>query len=259
MVNGNKEDILELKDRVAIVTGGASGIGLETVKKFVRAGAKGVVAADISSVQNTELLGSLDKDHREKIQFMQTDVSQEDQVKRMVTDTVAAWGRVDILVNNASVCPVVRWEETNLESWNEVLSVNLTGMYLCSKEVIPHMVSEKWGRIIMVSSSAAYQGSYIAHPAYGVSKAGVIALMKNIAKTFSSKGILANAVVPGPVDTAMSARFTPEQRESFIQSTLLKRYGQAEEIAAVILFLSSPRSGYMTGSTVHVNGGQLLI
>jgi 3-oxoacyl-[acyl-carrier protein] reductase len=258
-LNGNKEDPLELKDRVAIVTGGASGIGLETVKKFVRAGAKSVVAADISVVQKAKLLGSLARELQEKIHFIQADVSQEEQVKRMVQDTVDSWGKVDVLVNNASICPVVRWEETNLESWNEVLSVNLTGMYLCSKEVIPHMMKEKWGRIIMVSSTAAYQGSYIAHPAYGVSKAGVIALMKNIAKTFCSSGIVANAVVPGPVDTAMSARFTRKQRDSFIESTLLKRYGQAEEIANAILFLASPESSYMTGSTIHVNGGQLLV
>jgi 3-oxoacyl-[acyl-carrier protein] reductase len=242
----------------AIVTGGASGIGQATAGLLAARGATGVVVADADEQRGRETVGTIRARTGCDVRLVRVDVSREDQVAAMVKETVAAFGRIDVLVNNASICPVAEWDDASVEDWNRVLAVNLTGMYLCTRAVVPHMRKARSGRIVFVASTAALQGSFIAHPAYGASKAGCISLMKSVAKSFAAEGILANAVVPGPIDTPLSAGFTDEQRRAFAEATLLKRYGKAEEVAEAIAFLASPRSGYITGSTVHVSGGQVL-
>ena len=177
----------------------------------------------------------------------------------MARATVERFGRIDILVNNAGICPMVPWDRTTLESWNRMLSVNLTSAFLCSKAVVPYMRERKFGRLVHISSVGAFVGSITGHVGYGVSKAGVIALSKYLAKQFASDGILSNAIAPGSIDTPLAEAFGEENRRRYVELSLVKRQGTPREIAEAVLFLAGPRSGYVTGSTMHVNGGSLLI
>ena len=163
----------ELKGRVAIVTGAASGIGRSVAELFAREGAAGLTLADIQAPPLHDLASNLRKRCGCDLLVSETDVSDPDQADRMVQATVKRFGRIDILVNNAGICPMVPWDRTTLESWNRMLSVNLTSAFLCSKAVLPHMRKRKFGRLVHISSVGAFVGSVTGHVGYGVSKAGV--------------------------------------------------------------------------------------
>ena len=249
---------MKLTGKVAIVTGGAQGLGRATVKRFVEADARGIVMADVNSREAKTAAQEIMEAHGGDVIGIATDVSDPDQIGQMLQTAVDRFGQIDILVNNASVCPVVAWEDVTLENWNRILAVNLTGMFLCTRGVVSHMKTQGGGRIVYVSSPAAYVGSIMAHVAYGVSKAGIIALMKSVAKAFAPVGILANAIAPGPIDTPMSRNFGSKYWEAAEQSTLLKRHAAATEVADAILFLVSDRSTYITGHVLWVDGGYSL-
>ena len=249
----------ELKGRVAIVTGAASGIGRSVAELFAEEGVAGLTVADIQSAPLRRLVSDLRKRSGGDLLISETDVSDPAQVDGMARATAERFGRIDILVNNAGICPMVPWDRTTLESWNRMLSVNLTSAFLCSKAVLPYMRERKFGRLIHISSVGAFVGSITGHVGYGVSKAGVIALSKYLAKQFASDGILSNAIAPGSIDTPLAEAFGEENRQRYVELSLVKRQGTPREIAEAVLFLAGPRSGYVTGSTMHVNGGSLLI
>jgi 3-oxoacyl-[acyl-carrier protein] reductase len=242
-----------LSDQVAIVTGGAAGIGRAVVELLAESGVAGVTIADLEPTEavaehpNVEVLS------------IRTDVSDSAQVKQLVAETHKHFGRIDILVNNAGIAPIVRWPEVTEENWRRVLDVNLTGAFLCALEVLPHMRRQASGRIVNISSVGAFLGSVTAHPAYGVSKAGLIAMTKSLAKECAEDGILVNAVAPGSIDTPLLDSFGADARADYAEASLLKRQGAPREVAEAVLFLVSESSTYVTGSTLHVNGGSLLI
>ena len=244
--------------RVAIITGGASGIGLACATGFANNGALGVIIADIDDEGGEKEAKKLKNKTKCDVRYINTDVSNEESVKKMVNNTVETWERIDILVNNAGVCPRISWNEATKESWDKIIGINLTGMFLCTKEVAPYMQKRKNGRIIFVSSTAAMDGSHIAHVAYGVTKAGALALMKSTAKEFAKDNILATAIMPGPIETAISASFTESQRKNMANATLLKRYGKSNELAEAVMFLAGPGATYITGTTLQVSGGEFL-
>jgi len=249
---------MDLTGRVAIVTGGAQGIGRATVERFVKAGAFGVVIADVQSRRAEAAAQEIMETYGGQVLAVPTDVSDPGQVEAMVQTTMTRFGRIDILVNNASLCPIVAWEDITLDNWNRILAVNLTGMFLCTRAVIPYMKAQRYGRIVYISSEAAFVGSYVAHVAYGVTKAGILALMKSVAKGFAADGILANAIAPGPVDTPLSHSLGRDFWDSIEQRTLLKRHASAKEIADAVLFLVTDHSTYITGQVLRVNGGSNL-
>jgi len=242
---------MKLTDRVAIVTGAASGIGKAVVETFVEAEAAGVIIADINANAAHELAGQLGQ----AALAVQTDVSNPTSIENMVKAAMDRFGRIDILVNNAGICPVVAWDDTTIEDWNRVLAVNLTGMFACTKAVIPIMRKQEYGRIVYMSSTAATVGSLVAHVAYGASKAGMLALMKSVAKGFASCGITANAVSPGTIDTPLTDSFSPSIQAAFKANCAMKRRGDAKEIADAVLFLVSDRATYITGENLSVDGG----
>ena len=249
----------ELKGRVAIVTGAASGIGRSVAELFAQEGVAGLTVADIQAAPLHSLASELRQRGGGDLLISETDVSDPAQVDGMAQATVERFGRIDILVNNAGICPMVPWDRTTLESWNRMLSVNLTSAFLCSKAVLPYMRERKFGRLVHISSVGAFVGSITGHVGYGVSKAGVISLSKYLAKQFASDGILSNAIAPGSIDTPLAEAFGEENRQRYVELSLVKRQGTPREIAEAVLFLAGPRSGYVTGSTMHVNGGSLLI
>ena len=246
---------MKLTGRAAIITGGASGIGRSVADGFAEAGAAGIVIADVNEEAAEEAAEQLGKAHRVPALAVRTDVSSPESVEEMVRRAIDQFGRIDILVNSAGICPVVVWDETTIEDWNRVLAVNLTGMFLCTKAVIPIMREQEYGRIVYVSSVAASVGSLVAHVAYGASKAGVIALMKSVAKGFADSGITANAVSPGTIDTPLTKSFGAGIQDAFRKNGVMKRQGDPKEVADAVLYLVSDRATYVTGATLDVDGG----
>ncbi|HAA48780.1 MAG TPA: hypothetical protein DCE43_03620 [Planctomycetaceae bacterium] len=240
-----------LQGQVALVTGGTSGIGQAVVELFLEAGMAGLAVIDVSEGD----LSGMDSE----VMVGQFDVSDSDAVGRFVSDVHERFGRIDILVNNAGIAPVVPWSEVTEENWQRVLDVNLNGAFHCTRAVWNHMRDRQYGRIVNISSVGAFLGSVSAHPAYGVSKAGLIALTKSLAKEGASDGILVNAIAPGSIDTPMLESFGPEARVKYAEAALLKRQGTPKELAETVVFLVSPASSYITGATLHVNGGALLV
>jgi len=246
---------VSLKDKVAIITGAASGIGLAAARRFVAEGAK-VVVADVQDASRE--VGEMTKQGGEAL-FVQADVSSEAQVDRLIERTVAAYGRLDVLVNCAGVELSKKITDTSEAEWDRLMSVNLKGVFLCSKAAIPVM-QRNGGVIVNVASELGLVGgSEIA--AYCASKGGVVQLTKAMAIDHAADGIRVNCVCPGPVSTPlleaiMGASSDPEgERRRIAEKTLLKRLGRPEEIANVILFLASEESSYLTGSVVAADGG----
>jgi 3-oxoacyl-[acyl-carrier protein] reductase len=246
---------MELSGQVAVVTGGASGIGRAVAQTLADAGAAGVVIADVDADEADEVASAVGANRSTRGLAVPTDVTNEGQVAAMVARTLGAFGRIDILVNNAGICPVVGWEKATVESWKRILDINLTGMYICTRAVVPSMAQRRYGRIVFISSMGGLVGSIVAHVAYGVSKAGVLALMKSVAKEFAGSGILSNAICPGSIDTPLTDSFGESTKADLAKACLLKRQGSAAELADAVLFLVSGRSTYITGTVLNVNGG----
>ena len=248
-----------LDNRVAIVTGGASGIGQAIVERFAEVPLKGITIADTNLSAAEKIASEIKSRTLCQVLAIETDISEQSQVRSMVDQTMDHFGRIDILVNNAGIAPITRWPEVTEENWTQVMNVNLHGAFLCIHSIWPYMREQQWGRIVNISSVGAFLGSITAHPAYGVSKAGLIALTKSAAKEMAPHGILVNAIAPGSIDTPILEAFGPEQREMYRKASLLKRQGDPQELANAVHFLVSDQSTYITGATLHVNGGSLLV
>jgi len=247
---------MRMKDKVAVITGAKSGIGLATARRFAAEGAE-LVAADVKDAS---------KEVRELVEaggqarFVQADVSSASQVETLVQEALSAYGRVDVLVNIAGIELSKKVTDTTDSEWDRLMDINLKGVFLCSRAAIPLMQRQGGGAIVNVASELGLVGgSEIA--AYCASKGGVVQLTKAMAIDHAAEGIRVNCVCPGPVATALleatiAASFNPEEeRRSILNKTLLKRLGRPDEIANVILFVASDESSYMTGSVVVVDGG----
>jgi NAD(P)-dependent dehydrogenase (short-subunit alcohol dehydrogenase family) len=250
-----------LKDKVAIITGGSSGIGLATTLRFLDEGANvvtaDVVTADLNDARRDN--GSKPANGRAAF-FMQTDVSLESQVYELMRQTIARYGRIDVLVNNAGIELAKKGTDTTEDEWDRLMGVNLKGVFLCSKAAVSEMRRTGGGLIVNVASELGLVGgTEIA--AYCASKGGVIQLTKAMAIDHAADNIRINCICPGPINTPLlhriieSSAFPESERQITREKTLLKRLGEPAEIANVILFLASEESSYMTGSVVVVDGG----
>ncbi|UBV44107.1 SDR family oxidoreductase (plasmid) [Deinococcus taeanensis] len=251
-----------LEGRVALVTGGSSGIGRATVLELAVAGAR-VVVADTNVAGGEESAGLVRGLGGEAI-FLECDVADATQVRTTVEAAVAHCGGLDILVNNAGISGGASLlHELDLETWDQVMAVNLRGSFLCAKYALPHLMAQG-GAIVNVASTYGLVGAPGA-PAYCASKGGVVALTRQLAVDYGLRGVRVNAVCPGYVDTDMGggrARLGPEgqaaanaRREAAAARQPLGRQAHVDEIARVIAFLASAASSFMTGSIVTVDGG----
>lgn len=246
---------MRLKGKVAIVTGGGSGIGSATAQAFSREGAK-VVVADFQVAFGRETVAVITKAGGDAL-FAEVDVSDPVQVERAVKVTLDAFGGIDILFNGAGVLAIGTAVETDLETWNRVLSTNLTGTFLFSKAVLPHMMMRGGGSIINVSSSTGAHDARKETVAYVSSKGGVTLLTKAMAIDHAQANIRVNAIAPGPVDTPMLRRgVSQEQIDIFSASLPMRRIGRPEELANAALFLASDEASFVTGAILAVDGGQ---
>jgi 3-oxoacyl-[acyl-carrier protein] reductase len=241
---------MNLKTKIALITGAGQGIGKATAEAFARAGAT-VIVADIHLEQVRMVAEELTANHKVEAWPLQVDVSNESNVITMMEWIRKKYGRLDILVNNAGIFQAaVPFEEMPQSDWDRMFGVNLGGSVNCVKAAIPMFKAQQYGKIINLSSLAAEVGGIAAGANYSTSKAAIICLTKSLAKYLGPYQINVNAVAPGLIKTAMTAGLN--QDPSMVP---LKRLGEAEEVADVILFLASDRSRYITGSTLDVNGG----
>lgn len=245
---------LGLKDKVAIVTGSGRGIGAVTARALAEEGAK-VVITDIDPQTTKATCAALVADGYNAI-GVACDVTQETQVETLVLRTVEAFGAVHILVNNAGFPRDNYITKMPEQDWDAVVGVILKGAYTCSRAVVPYFMEQKWGRVINISSRA-----YLGNPGqtnYAAAKAGIIGFSKSLAKEIGSRGVTVNVVAPGFIDTDMTKALPEEARTALIGDIALERLGSPEDIAHAVAFLASPAAGYITGETLHVNGGMYM-
>jgi 3-oxoacyl-[acyl-carrier protein] reductase len=249
-------DFFGLKDKVALVTGAAQGIGYGIAKTLASHGVK-VVLADV----NDDALKR--QVHEEEGQVLKgaltlnMDVSKAEDVDRGIKQIMDVYGSLDILVNNAGIVRdalVVRMKE---DDWDRVLDVNLKGAFLCAKVAATAMMKSRWGRIINISSVVGQMGNP-GQTNYSAAKAGMIGLTKTLAKELASRGITVNAIAPGYVETTMTARLKENVRDEMLNMIPLRRFGQIEDIAFMIVVLASEQAGYITGQVIPVNGGMYM-
>lgn len=246
---------MRLKDKVAVVTGGGSGIGRETAKLFSREGAK-VVVAEYNPETGGETVETIRSAGGNAL-FVETDVSRADHVERLMEKACSAYHGIDILFNNAGVLFMGTVLDTDKQNWDRVLAVNLTGVFLCSRAVLPVMKERGGGSIINVSSSTGAHDAAGNIAAYVASKGGVALLTRAMAIDHASDNIRVNAVAPGPTDTRMLRdNLTPDALRAFQNTFPMKRLGRPEELACVALFLASDESSFVTGAVIAVDGGQ---
>jgi 3-oxoacyl-[acyl-carrier protein] reductase len=243
-----------LDGRIAIVTGGARGIGRGIAAAFTREGAA-VVIADLDLAGAETVAAELESGGARAL-ALAVDVSSEEDAARMAEETLAAFDRIDVLVNNAGIAGAGTLAELSLEEWNRVVAVDLTGVFLCSRAVLPAMIAQGGGRIINVGSQLGLRGAPgLAH--YCAAKAGVHGLTKALAREVATHGILVNAIAPGPIDTELLADVDEETMAGILAEIPLGRVGTVDEIAPVAVLLASAGT-YFTGSVVNVSGGHVM-
>jgi len=242
-----------LLDRVAVVTGGGSGIGEATARRFAAEGAQ-VVVVDIDEATGGEVAEQI---HGE---FVRCDVSSEPQVQALFEGVVQRHGRLDIAFNNAGISPPEDDSilETDLAAWERVLRVNTTSVYLCCKYAIPPMRTQGKGTVINTASFVALMGAATSQIAYTASKGGVLAMTRELGVQFARDGVRVNALCPGPVSTPLLEQLfaaDPERAARRLVHVPMGRFGQPEEIAAAVAFLASDDASFITASTFLVDGG----
>jgi len=248
---------MRLKTKVAIVTGGGAGIGEAISLRYAQEGAR-VVVAELSRERGESTVLAIRKLGGEAV-FAETDVSSEPQVQALVQSAQKSFGRIDILVNNAAVLMSygqVRAHEMSNEEWDRTINVNLKGYWLCSKYVLPTMVSQKSGSIIFVASRTGLRG-FPGFAAYSASKGGTLALMRSMAADYAPDGIRVNAIVPGTMDTPMNAKefSEPGAREKYIPRIPARRLGVGGDIAGMATFLATDEASFCVGGLYFVDGG----
>jgi 3-oxoacyl-[acyl-carrier protein] reductase len=246
-------EFLSFSGKVALITGGAKGIGKETAKKFLEKGAK-VIICDFDEVAG---LATLDELGKNDMSFYKVDVTNTAQIEQMVKSIIDSYGKIDILVNNAGITSDGLLTKMNDQAWEKVISVNLTGVYKCTKAVVPVMLAQKSGVILNASSVVALYGN-IGQSNYVATKAGVIGLTKGWAKEFGPKGIRVNAVAPGFIETGMVAEVPKKILDSMREKTPLKKLGKPADIASAYAFLASDDANYINGAILSVDGGLVI-
>jgi NAD(P)-dependent dehydrogenase (short-subunit alcohol dehydrogenase family) len=243
---------LSTKAMVAVVTGGASGLGLATTKKFVAQNIKTIIVGrnEANLKQTADELGEL-------CSYKVCDLSDLTFIPALVKEIEAEFGTIDILVNNAGVMSDSSIVKMSDDLWDEAININLTAAFKLIRACAPSMVSKKWGRVINISSQVALTGS-ANHAHYATAKAGLLGLTYSAAKEYGASGVTVNAVLPGRIETKMIADRSVGRLDEWLAQTPLNRLGRADEVAPMINFLASEGSSYITGAAINVNGGLVM-
>lgn len=247
---------MDFRGKTVLVTGSSKGIGRQIIYDFARLGANVVINYSSDSDGAFRLEKEIMDKFDCKVLTVRCDVSNETDVKYMIDSVISRFKSIDILVNNAGVCNDSMFDDKNYDDFNRVLSVNLIGTYLVSKYVCKYMVSNKFGKVINISSDNGICNGYPESAEYDASKAGVISLTHNMAK-FYAPYVSVNCVCPGWINTSMNEGLDSKQISDINSKILLNRFGDVKEISNVVLFLASSAASYVNDSIINVNGGSL--
>lgn len=251
-----EEEVMKLDQKKALITGGGSGIGKAICLAFAKEGAD-IAVNDIDLKAAEETVNEIAKIGREGL-AVKADVSQSKEVNQMVENILVKWNKIDILVNNAGIVGApsgtVPCTEITDELWHRMLDVHSTGTFYCTRAVLPSMLSQKKGKIINMSSICGVIGCD-ACPHYSAAKASIIGFTKALAKQVVDRGVIVNAIAPGFIDTPGTRSHPKEELKWMYEATLLKRWGKAEEIAALAVYLASSDADFVVGEVININGG----
>jgi 3-oxoacyl-[acyl-carrier protein] reductase len=243
---------MRLKDNVAIITGAGQGIGQATAVKFAKEGAK-VAACDINRASVDSTVRLISETGAEAIGFV-VDVTNKDSITGMVEGVMARWGRIDTLVNNAGIVDDAQFRKMTEDQFDRVIDVNLKGVYNCTKAVVDIMLAQSSGCILNASSIVGLYGNF-GQTNYAATKFGVIGMMKTWARELGRKGIRANAICPGFIETPILASMPPKIKKMMEERVPMGRLGRPEEIAATYAWLASDEASYINGAVIEVSGG----
>ncbi len=247
---------MENRRRIAIVTGGARGIGRAIAKAFAADGISPVIAdIDFDMAETTALEVRSSGVEAAAIRF---DASRNEDIVHLIDQTVAMFGRLDVLVNNAGILSNTPYDEISEEEWDRVLSINLKGAMFATREALRPMQSQGCGRVMFISSLAGRNGGVSVGPAYVASKAALVGLTRHLAKKVARYGITVNAVAPGTTETDIVKGFTEDQMKAINEAIPVGRLGKPEEIAALAAFLASDAAAFITGAVIDINGGMYM-
>lgn len=245
-----------LSGKTAIITGASRGIGAEIARKMAQAGAKIVVNYSGSQAKAEAVVEEIKNNGGEAI-AVKANVSDADAVKAMVEQTMQTFGSIDILVNNAGITRDNLMMRMKDDEWDDVINTNLKGVFICTKAVTRQMMKQRSGRIVNIASIVGVMGN-AGQANYVAAKAGVIGLTKTTARELASRNITANAVAPGFITTDMTDQLGEDIQKTMLAQIPLGRFGKPEEVAKAALFLASDDASYMTGQTLHLDGGMVM-
>jgi 3-oxoacyl-[acyl-carrier protein] reductase len=247
---------LRLKNKVALVTGSGRGLGRSIAEKLAEESVN-IAVTDINPELAKKTAGEISDRYKVKTIAYQHDVSSESSTQEVVKAVINDFSAIDILVNNAGITRDMLLMTMKLEDWNIVLNINLTGAFLCTKYVSKQMLRQKSGAIINIASVVGLMGN-VGQANYAASKAGLIGLTKTTAKELASRGITANAVAPGYIESDMTAQLSDKANKDMLERIPVKYYGKPDDVANAVLFLVSDKAKYITGQVLNIDGGMIM-
>ncbi len=245
--------MFELSDKVALITGASGGIGMSIVKKMKQCGAKLIISGTRQNVLN-DLASELGDD----VKTIITDLNNKDDVLNLAKEAEASFGHIDILINNAGITADNLFLRMKDDEWDQVINVNLSAPMRLTRQVIKGMLKRRYGRVIFISSVVGYSGN-AGQSNYAASKSALIGFTKSIALEVASRGITCNLIAPGFISTPMTDKLSDDQKRNIVENIPINRLGKVDDISNGCVYLASDEAGFITGTTLHINGGMSMI
>ena len=245
--------MFELSDKVALITGASGGIGMSIVKKMKQCGAKLIISGTRQNVLN-DLATELGND----VKTIITDLNNKDDVLNLAKKAEASFGHIDILINNAGITADNLFLRMKDDEWDQVINVNLSAPMRLTRQVIKGMLKRRYGRVIFISSVVGYSGN-AGQSNYAASKSALVGFTKSIALEVASRGITCNLIAPGFISTPMTDKLSDDQKKNIVENIPVNRLGKVDDISNGCVYLASDEAGFITGTTLHINGGMSMI